>query len=57
MVKRGDVAIAVFSGDYGKPRLGVVVQTDLVNRTPQPWPVDGISQPVAHKPAASGRPW
>ncbi len=33
MVKRGDVVIAVFSGDYGKPRLAVVVQTDLANPT------------------------
>jgi len=33
MVKRGDVVIAVFSGDYGKPRPAVVVQTDLVNMT------------------------
>jgi mRNA interferase MazF len=33
MVKRGNVVIAVFSGDYGKPRPAVVVQTDLVNET------------------------
>jgi mRNA interferase MazF len=33
MVKRGDVVIAVFSGDYGKPRPAVVVQTDLANPT------------------------
>jgi mRNA interferase MazF len=33
MVKRGDVVIAVFSGDYGKPRPALVVQTDLANPT------------------------
>jgi mRNA interferase MazF len=33
MVKRGDVVIAVFAGDYGKPRPAVVVQTDLANPT------------------------
>ena len=33
MVKRVDVVIAVFSGDYGKPRPAVVVQTDLANPT------------------------
>ncbi len=33
MVKRGDVVLAAFSGDYGKPRPTVVVQTDLANET------------------------
>jgi mRNA interferase MazF len=33
MVKRGDVVIAVFSADYGKPRPALVVQTDLANPT------------------------
>jgi mRNA interferase MazF len=33
MVRRGDVVVAVFSKDYGKPRPAVVVQTDLVNDT------------------------
>ncbi len=33
MVKRGDVVVAVFSGDYGKLRPAVVVQTDLANET------------------------
>jgi mRNA interferase MazF len=33
MVKRGDVVIAVFSGDYGKPRPALIVQTDLANST------------------------
>ncbi len=33
MVKRGDIVIAVFSGEYGKPRPAVVVQTDLANPT------------------------
>lgn len=33
MVKRGDVVVTVFSGDYGKPRPAVVVQTDLANPT------------------------
>lgn len=33
MTKRGDIVLATFSGDYGKPRPAVVVQTDLVNDT------------------------
>ena len=33
MVKRGDLVIAAFSGDYGKPGPAVVVQTDLANPT------------------------
>ena len=33
MVKRGDVVVVVSSGDYGKPRPAVVVQTDLANPT------------------------
>jgi mRNA interferase MazF len=33
MVKRGDVVVAVFSGDHGKPGPAVVVQTDLANPT------------------------
>ena len=31
--RRGDVVIAVFSRDYGKPRPAVVVQSDLFNAT------------------------
>ena len=30
-MKRGDVAIVVVPGDYGKPRPAVVVQTDRMN--------------------------
>ena len=30
-IKRGDVVICAAPGDYGKPRLGVVVQSDLFN--------------------------
>jgi mRNA interferase MazF len=30
-VKRGDVVLAVVRGDYGKPRPGVIVQSDLFN--------------------------
>ncbi len=33
MVKRGDIVLAVFAGDYGKPRPAVVVQNDLFNET------------------------
>ncbi|MHC1724873.1 MAG: type II toxin-antitoxin system PemK/MazF family toxin [Syntrophobacteraceae bacterium] len=33
MVKRGDVVVAAFSGDHGKPGPAVVVQTDLANPT------------------------
>ena len=32
-VKRGDVVIAVLTGDYGKPRPVVVVQSDVYNPT------------------------
>ena len=32
-MKRGDVVIAVASGDYGKPRPALVVQSDLFNAT------------------------
>ena len=32
-VKRGDVVICTTSGDYGKPRPAVVVQSDLFNPT------------------------
>jgi mRNA interferase MazF len=32
-MKRGDLLIVAVSGDYGKPRPAVVVQTDLVNDT------------------------
>ena len=31
--KRGDVVLVVASGDYGKPRPAVVVQSDLFNDT------------------------
>jgi len=30
-LRRGDVVICAFSGDYGKPRPAVVVQSDLFN--------------------------
>ncbi len=33
MYQRGDVVICVLSGDYGKPRPAVVVQSDLFNPT------------------------
>jgi len=32
-MKRGDVVICAAPGDYGKPRPGVVVQSDLFNGT------------------------
>ena len=32
-VKRGDVVIAVLTGDYGKPRPVVVAQSDVFNPT------------------------
>jgi mRNA interferase MazF len=32
-VKRGDVVIAISTGDYGKPRPAVIVQSDLFNET------------------------
>lgn len=33
MFKRGDVVICVLSGDYGKPRPAVIIQSDLFNPT------------------------
>ncbi len=32
-MKRGDIVLAALSGDYGKPRPAVLVQTDLANET------------------------
>jgi mRNA interferase MazF len=32
-VRRGDVVLCASPGDYGKPRLAVVVQSDLFNPT------------------------
>ena len=32
-MKRGDVVTVAVSGDYGKPRPAVVIQTDLLNDT------------------------
>jgi mRNA interferase MazF len=32
-LKRGDIALVVARGDYGKPRPAVIVQSDLFNAT------------------------
>ena len=32
-MKRGDVVLCCISGDYGKPRPAVIVQSDLFNET------------------------
>jgi mRNA interferase MazF len=32
-VRRGDIVIVATSGDYGKPRPAVIVQSDLFNET------------------------
>lgn len=32
-LQRGDIVICVFSGDYGKPRPAVIVQSNLFNQT------------------------
>ena len=32
-LRRGDVVVGVFTGDYGKPRPAVVVQADLFNES------------------------
>lgn len=32
-MKRGDIVTAAFSGDYGKPRPAVVIETDLLPGT------------------------
>jgi len=32
-VQRGDIVVCALSGDYGKPRPAVVVQSDLFNST------------------------
>lgn len=31
--RRGDIVLAVFKGDYGKPRPAVIVQADIINST------------------------
>lgn len=33
IIERGDIIICALSGDYGKPRPGVVIQSDLFNLT------------------------
>lgn len=33
MYQRGEIVVCVLSGDYGKPRPAVVVQSDLFNPT------------------------
>jgi mRNA interferase MazF len=33
-MKRGSIVIAAFTGDYGKSRPAVVVQTDILHRLP-----------------------
>lgn len=33
LIKRGDIVTCALSGDYGKPRPAVVVQSDLFNKT------------------------
>ena len=33
IIERGDIIICALSGDYGKPRPGVVIQSDLFNPT------------------------
>lgn len=32
-LQKGDVVICALSGDYGKPRPGIIVQSDLFNAT------------------------
>jgi mRNA interferase MazF len=32
-LRRGDLVVCVFRGDYGKPRPAIVVQSDLFNET------------------------
>lgn len=32
-IKRGDIVLCVIAGDYGKPRLALVIQSDLFNAT------------------------
>jgi mRNA interferase MazF len=33
LMERGDIIICALSGDYGKPRPAVVIQSDLFNPT------------------------
>jgi len=33
LIERGDIVICALSGDYGKPRPAVVIQSDLFNPT------------------------
>ncbi len=32
-MRRGDIVIVAFSGDFGKPRPAVIVQSDYLNDT------------------------
>ncbi len=33
-MKRGDIVTIVFAGEYGKPRPGLIIQSDLFEETP-----------------------
>jgi mRNA interferase MazF len=57
--RRGDIVLAVLSGDYGKPRPALVIQSDLFNEThaslvlcPLSSEVTGLTAFRVHLPAS-----
>jgi len=50
LMRRGDIILAVFSGDYGKPRPAVVVQTDLTLDTHQSLTVCPVTSTLIDAP-------
>jgi mRNA interferase MazF len=59
--RRGDIVLTVLSGDYGKPRPVVVIQSDLFNEThaslvlcPISSEITGLTVFRAHLPASEG---
>jgi mRNA interferase MazF len=49
-VKRGDVVVVAISGDYGKPRPALVVQSDLFNDTHASVTVAPVTSTIVNAP-------
>ncbi len=50
MIQRGDIVVCVLSGDYGKPRPAVIVQSDLFNETHDSFTVCPITTHLIEAP-------
>jgi mRNA interferase MazF len=50
IVKRGDVVIIAIQGDYGKPRLALVIQSDLFNDTHSSISVAPVTSTIVDAP-------